>query len=787
MEDMQTMIMQTMSLTMNDTVTVVMVALGMVVLGLLYLRGPPTVGVEFEVIRKDRFSPMSVLAQYIGKMTGRSECEYVGYTHDGVDNLKIVSDGSLSGGGVEVVSPVMPVDSRGLIGRLCDAFRGIFTTDGSCGLHWHNGVIPRNQHEKGFGPTWDRDDSNWSTLNGWLGRILVGYGYFESAIDGLLSPSRRGSQGVHGGDSVSGLMSRLESSLNYRDMVPERGIKWSHMHALPSPFEVYQATVRTACENDWRYFKVNLCSVHKYGTVEFRQHQGSINPVQINAWGDLLVALTTACRMPWNNHGSRDPTAYPPTFEGMLAWLGIRPDSGMATTLKRRQSRFNGTLTADEVCSECGRRDCDRDEYCPTAAGGPTNNAEYMAELEAHQESEAIANDDNCGYCGEDDWGCECGSVSLMGLLGMWMVMLAPFVLIVGCGIGAYHAVGRTFGMKKNLKSLKRLFTGLTSRGKAAAGFALRSLSGRNPNNGKPVKDAAVWVLKDSVSAHLLAPRMNHLLDPETQLVLLHTRYPTDGANVKRNAHPHRDPQNKGYTVVHNGMVFDHEKVFKALGVKPETECDSEAIAACLADGGIESVVKHCYGSMALLWTDDSEAGVLNAWRNEGNPLHFCRLDDANGPVVFGSTEAHLKKAFKKRCQTIHSCKVGRHYKVHPDGAITHDDIADSDLTYYTYVRTTSYHGGGYMGGVDGRWDTDYDDFGLADYYRKKDDTPESEKHTYDSDNHQGVRPDGTTYDLPVNVDPVMDQLDMIDLESGSWDPENRNAHNLYGDSYQFV
>ena len=776
----------TMSLTMNDTVTVVMVALGMVVLGLLYLRGPPTVGVEFEVIRKDRSSPMSVLAKYIGKMTGRTECEYRGYTHENVDDLKIVSDGSLNGGGVELVSPVMPVKQRGLIKRICDALRGIVTTDSTCGIHVHVGVVPRNEHERNYGPQWTEDDTKWSTLNGWLGRILLAYLHFEQSIGSLLSPSRRGSQGCCGGDSVSGLMSRLESSIANRGLLPDGGFNWSHLHKLPSPYQVYRATVNAACDHDWRYFNINLMSVRKYGTVEFRQHQGSINPVHINAWTDLLVALTTACRMPWNNHGSRDPTAYPPTFEGMLAWLGVRADSDMATTLKRRQSRFNGTLTADEVCSECGRNDCDRDEYCPTTAGEPRHNAEYMAEVDAHAESEAIVNDDICGYCGEDSWGCECGSVSI---IGMWMAMLAPFVLIVGCGIGAYHAVGRTFGMKKNLKSCKRLFTGLTSRGKAASGFFLRSLSGRNPNNGKPLKGAPVWVLKDNVSAHILAPRMNKLLDSQTQIVGWHTRLPTDGANTRRNAHPHRDPQNVGITLVHNGMISQHEKVFKALGVKPETECDSEAVAACLADGGMKSVVKHLYGSMALLWTDDSEAGVLNAWRNEGNPLFFCRLDDAKGPVVFGSTEAHIKKAFKKRCQTIHSCKVGRHYKVHPDGAITHDDIAGTDTTYYTYTYTRTIHGGsgGYMGGIDGRWDDEYDDFGLAEYYRKKDDTTEDEKHTYDSSNHQGVRPDGTTYDLPVNVDPLLDQLDMIDVESGHWDPENRNAHNLYGDSYQWV
>jgi len=765
--------------TMNDTVTYVMVAMGMVVLALLYLRGPPTVGVELEVIRKDRFSPMSVLAKYIGKMTGRSETEFMGYTHDHVDNLKLVSDGSLSGGGVEVVSPVMPVDDRGLIRKLCDALRGIVTTDGTCGIHWHNAVVPRNQHETGCGPQWAREDPNWSTLNGWLGRILVGYHHFEPAIATLLSPSRRGNQGVCGGDSVARLISNMEYRLSH--MIDEP-YSWSHMHKLPMAYRVYDVL----CNHDDRYYNINLASVHKYGTVEFRQHQGSINPMHINAWGDLMVALTTACRMPWNNNGNRDPTKYPQTLEGMMVWLGIRPDSDMAITLKRRRSRFNGTLTADEVCSECGRRDCDRDKYCPTTAGQPTNNAEYMAHVADHEESESVSNADVCGYCEEDEYHCECGSVSI---IGMWMAMLAPFVLIVGCGIGAYHAVGRTFGMKKNLKGLQRLFRGLTSRGKAASGFGLRTLSGVNPNTGKPIGRSPLWVLKDNVSAQILAARLKDLLDSETQLVLLHTRLPTDGANTMRNAHPHRDPQGVGITLVHNGMVSQHEKVFKALGVKPETECDSEAIAACLADGGIESVVKHCYGSMALLWHVEghTEDGVLNAWRNDSNPLHFCRLDNSKGPVVFGSTEDHLKKAFKKRCQTIHSCKVGRHYKVYPDGVITHTDIAGSDTTYYTFTYTRNIHGGsgGYMGGIDGRWDDDYDDFGLVDYYRKRE--SKDEEHTYDESNHQGVRPDGTSYDLPVNVDPIMDQLDMIDLKAGNWDPENRKAANLYGDSYQWV
>ena len=749
------------SMTMNDTVTVVMVALGMVVLALLYLRGPPTVGMELEVIRKDRSHPVSAFARYLGRMTGRTETEYVGYTHSHVDNLKVVDDGSLNAGGVELVTPVMPVESRGLIKRICDALRGIVTTDGSCGVHVHLGLVPRDEFESGYGPQWGSDDPKWRDLNGWLGRILVAYGWFESAISECLSPSRRGGGGVHGGDRTLSLIHRINnclSDMNYS------------LHALDkkaNPTAVRR--IYDALTGNGRYFKVNFTSIRKYGTVEFRQHQGSINPIHLNAWTDLLVALTTAARQPWMSGRSRDPCSYPKSLAGLWAWLGVNPQSDMAQVMERRKKRFEGELSVDESCDECGSSRCDRDDYCPTAAGRPYDNTAYMQAVEDERMGEV------CGYCEEDEWGCECGSVSIVG---MWMAMLAPFVLIVGCGIGAYHAVGRKFGMKKNLRSLKRLFTGLTSRGKAASGFALRTLSGCNPNTQKRIAGKpATWVLKDNVSAHILAPKLNTLLDPQTQMVLLHTRLPTDGANTMKNAHPHRDPQRVGITLVHNGMIWDHNKSFPE-GVKPQTECDSEVIAAQLADGGIEAVVANLTGSMALLWHDDRESGVLNAWRNDGNPLHFSRLDSKAGPVVFGSTEKHLKDAYKNRLVKVHSCVEGRHYKVHPDGTITHEDIAGSEYTYYTrYVRWSVKDD---ISGTDD-WTDVQDDFGLVDYYRKRDEKKRG-KHTYDSSNHQGVRPDGTTYDLPHNVDPLMDQLDMIDLENGEWDPENYKASNLYGD-----
>ena len=742
-----------MSLTMNDTVTVVMVALGMAVLALLYLRGPATVGLELEVIRKERSGPISRLAEYLRRKTGRDETRYMGYTHSHVDNLKIVDDGSLSGGGVEVVTPVMPVKDRSLLTKICDALRGIATTDASTGVHAHVGVIDRDDFGD-YGPTWSEDDDNWAHLNGWLGRILVAYSHFEQAIGSFLSPSRRGRNDVHGGDRVSSLISRIATDIMYSLDGHDGGhVDMSNLQLLPKSkvHSIYQYLT-----GQGRYYKVNLVSIRKYGTVEFRQHQGSINPIHLNAWVDLVVAMTTASRMPWTD-SARDPTSYRSNLDGLWAWLGVNPNSQMASVLSRRQRRFSGSLHEDEFCTNCGSSQCDRDDYCPTTAGSWMDNDTYV---------DVITEDEVCGGCGYTN--CECGSVSLVG---MWMAMLAPFVLIVGCGIGAYHAVGRKFGMKKNLRSIRSLFTGLTSRGKAAAGFALRSLSGKNPNNGESIDTTHTWVLKDSVSAHILAPRMDDLLDKQTQLVLLHTRLPTDGANTKRNAHPHRDPQTgKTITLVHNGMVWDHEKSFPK-GVKPDTECDSEVIAAQMYEGGIEAVVKHLQGSMALLWHDNREAGVINAWRNDGNPLHFSRLDDSRGPVVFASTEKHLKDAYGKRLVKVYSCVEGRHYKVYPDGTITHEDIAGSEYTYYTRYKRSNWIDISSIDDYDSKWN-DWD--------------KPTDKHTYDSENHQGVRPDGTTYDLPHNVDPLLDEMDMIDLENGHWDLANPKAANLYGSGFYY-
>jgi hypothetical protein len=274
-----------------------------------------------------------------------------------------------------------------------------------------------------------------------------------------------------------------------------------------------------------------------------------------------------------------------------------------------------------------------------------------------------------------------------------------------------------------------------------------------------------MWVHKAEAPSPAMTGVINGYLTPSTPVLMMHTRLATHGANNKVNAHPHRDPQGLGVTVVHNGMISNYLKVFKALKVKAETQCDSEAVAACLAAGGIASVVKHCRGSMSLIWTDDREGqSRLNFWTNGANPLAFGRLDNAkHGPVVVGSTQEHLKKAFRKRLKSVFDATEGKHYEVQPDGTIESIYIIGSVATY---VWPRAYH---------------YNDtFTYGNKSKAKNkaliDVKETDLlHEWDVDDNSAKRPDGSTYLLPQYLDPT-DATDVAEVESGGYDPYRING-----------
>lgn len=126
----------------------------------------------------------------------RIQCAFRGYTHEVMDETKIVTDSSLSRGGFEIVSP--PLMGRGVvmswISRMMSHLRGVAEVDRSCGLHVHVGLrdygARANRLELGFiEPSDDLGPEDYAKAV--TGRVAWAYGYFQKAINLMVSPSRR--------------------------------------------------------------------------------------------------------------------------------------------------------------------------------------------------------------------------------------------------------------------------------------------------------------------------------------------------------------------------------------------------------------------------------------------------------------------------------------------------------------------------------------------------------------------------------------------------------------------
>lgn len=188
-------------------------------------------GVEIEVNGINRNSASDALNS-IGIPT-RSE----DYNHTRRTWWKATRDGSLSGGAqsCEIVSPPLPYnrDSLLLVAKVIQTLRDNgATVDNSCGIHVH--IDARNV------------TSNMDLFS----RILfLKYRENEEKIDLLVAESRRGNS-----NRFCMSMQNFGRDVNY-----------------------------TRLRQD-RYYKLNFASFERHGTIEFRQHEGSLNDKKVVAW-----------------------------------------------------------------------------------------------------------------------------------------------------------------------------------------------------------------------------------------------------------------------------------------------------------------------------------------------------------------------------------------------------------------------------------------------------------------------------------------------------------------------
>lgn len=172
-------------------------------------------------------------------------CFSEGYNHDDNENYwKIVHDSSC---GLELVSPILSgVAGLHQIEVVCEALNEVGAkVNKKCGLHVHVDA-------RGLG---SKD----------IAKVFIGYARYEPLFDALMPASRRQNMNQY----CQSIKRAVEHANDFGD-----DAQWS--------YDRYIST---------RYAKVNLESLIRHGSIEFRQHSGTTDAEKITNWIVLMVGF----------------------------------------------------------------------------------------------------------------------------------------------------------------------------------------------------------------------------------------------------------------------------------------------------------------------------------------------------------------------------------------------------------------------------------------------------------------------------------------------------------------
>jgi len=221
-----------------------------------------SIGVEFEVVRPKEIGYREFVNGIVKKFRENGlDIQAEGYNHTTRNYWKLVPDASISrqtgdrlGGdsGVECVSPVLNgkkgiVDIKKAIRSLVGAGASV---NKSVGYHAHFGIAGLSIEH--------------------LRNLLYNYRGFEPIIDTIMLKNRRGAM-----DSAS--ESQWAKSLYRR--FPNENEFWMLLESCQSVSDIQGRIF----QGD-RYQKTNLMAYSRYGTIEFRQHGGTLEEDTIIYW-----------------------------------------------------------------------------------------------------------------------------------------------------------------------------------------------------------------------------------------------------------------------------------------------------------------------------------------------------------------------------------------------------------------------------------------------------------------------------------------------------------------------
>lgn len=228
-----------------------------------------TFGVEIEC-----FTPVGQNLEFVKRAlqtAGVAVESYVGNMHATTAGWKVVSDGSLrwSGrslrSGAEVVSPVLH-GAAGLdeVRKVAAVLQDIgCAVNVTCGLHVHVGMGGASGKQ--------------------IANVAKAYLKYSAEMESLLPASRRGTQNYY---------CKNNRAARFVGQTPEQiDAAFNGVRTVNRVAELMNGSIPRAGYVDTRYYALNLMSYATHGTVEFRQHSGTVNPTKICAWIKLVTGL----------------------------------------------------------------------------------------------------------------------------------------------------------------------------------------------------------------------------------------------------------------------------------------------------------------------------------------------------------------------------------------------------------------------------------------------------------------------------------------------------------------
>jgi len=233
---------------------------------------------------------------------------YEGYTHEVMSSWKAVSDASVSNG-FEIVSP--PLAGMPRIERevklICEAVKDLARVDRQCGFHLHVDVLNKYWAKRRVNVNYRAGklkaiDSKPVRL--FCAKLLKNYAYFQPVIDAIVAPSRRVLTGHAYNNPIQ------DEWANITDAQLKMYSEDKSMTAPPR-----------GLDSNARYNVINFVSLASYGTVEFRQFQGTLNATKIVNWVKLMERFVA--RTADRKYKNQDCRNYPITVDGMCDFLGF--------------------------------------------------------------------------------------------------------------------------------------------------------------------------------------------------------------------------------------------------------------------------------------------------------------------------------------------------------------------------------------------------------------------------------------------------------------------------------